>query len=172
VYWQSREDTDHVALTCAESRFLRTRAVSWGLAKLLHNFNEAGANPATPQEATTTLLTHTCLNTAPCWLWGWLSNVGRGVRYTALLDSLPSSYPFLAFYINFNILSVVLTNSMELIVAYLANPTLDGNQRCYRVHTSLSVGHILRHLSLVHTTAYVLILSYYPKCSNLFRFSD
>jgi hypothetical protein len=42
---------DRLAARCVGSCFLRAVAVIWGLTKLLHNFNEAGANPATPQEA-------------------------------------------------------------------------------------------------------------------------
>jgi hypothetical protein len=44
---------------------LCTEAVIWGLAKLLHNFNETGANPATPEEAARALLIHTRLNIVP-----------------------------------------------------------------------------------------------------------
>lgn len=51
-----------IASRCVGSCSLCTEAVIWGLAKLLHNFNETGANPATPEEAARALLIHTCLN--------------------------------------------------------------------------------------------------------------
>ena len=54
-----------IASRCVGSCSLCIEAVIWGLAKLLHNFNETGANPATPEEAARALLIHTRLNIVP-----------------------------------------------------------------------------------------------------------